>query len=295
MQVSDVTAGFKRFALHERGMRPRSYRSIMASVTMLCDWADTNNLARIDHGTVKAFLYWGREERAWEARTFRNHRQYLRSFFAWCVKQRLIRTNPVEGIAKPKLPQRLPRCLTREETQAILGCVRWLPWRYQFEAVRNETILYTLVYTGLRRQELLDLEMPDVNLASQEIIVRLGKGQKDRLVPIHPRLLPILRNYFAQRQARGTRGRFAFTGAQSDRPLSGKHLGLMCRKVSWEAGVFFTPHMLRHTFGRLMVEAGVDVFKIKEIMGHTSVTTTQVYLSVSTENLKATINDVNLL
>lgn len=156
-------------------------------------------------------------------------------------------------------------------------------------------MLYTLIYTGVRRQELLDLEVSDVKLTSQEIMVRLGKGQKDRLVPLHPRLLPILRNYVSERQKNHACSPFFFTSAQSNKPLSGKHLGLVCQKVSRESGVFFTPHMLRHTFGRLMVEAGVDLFKIKEIMGHTSVTTTQVYLSVSTENLKSTINDVALL
>lgn len=295
MKVSDVVYDFKRYALHERGIRPRSYRSILASVEMLCKWADTEEIRRLDHGTVKAFLYWGREERAWEARTFRNHRQYLKSFFTWCVKQQLIKRNPVDGIGKPKLPQRLPRCLTRNETQTVLGYVRWHPWRYGFETIRNETILYTLIYTGLRRQELLDLKTTDISIPSQEILVRLGKGQKDRIVPIHPRLLPIFRNYLAERKARQNRSQFFFTGATSEKAISGKDLCTVCRKVSRETGVFFTPHMLRHTFGRLMVEAGVDLFKIKEIMGHTSVTTTQIYLSVSTENLKATINDIALL
>lgn len=124
MKVDELRHRFKRYALHERGMRPRSYRSIMASVKMLCDWADTEDITQLNNGTVKAFLYWGREERACEARTFRNHRQYLCSFFGWCEKQHFIRRNPVAGVEKPKLPQRLPRCLTREETQAVLACVR---------------------------------------------------------------------------------------------------------------------------------------------------------------------------
>ena len=121
MRVRDIQHNFKRYALHERGMRSRSYRSIMASVAMLCEWADTDEIGQLDHGTVKAFLYWGREERAWEARTFRNHRQYLKSFFLWCANQSLIKKNPVDGIGKPKLPQRLPRCLSREDTTKILS------------------------------------------------------------------------------------------------------------------------------------------------------------------------------
>ncbi|MEL6960407.1 MAG: tyrosine-type recombinase/integrase [Pseudomonadota bacterium] len=295
MKVSDIAFGFKRYALHERGMRPRSYQSIMASVAMLCDWADTDDISRLDHGTVKAFLYWGREERAWEARTFRNHRQYLKSYFTWCLGQAIIKQNPVEGIDKPKLPQRLPRCLNREDTQTVLAYPRWHSWRYRIEAIRNETILYLLVYTGMRLQEMLNLETGDVDLRAGAILVRQGKGQKDRSVPIHPRLLPILRSYLHRRRELGVRSSSFFSGAQSNKPLRDKDVWRICKAVSRGTGVYFTPHMLRHTFGRLMVEADVDLFKIKEIMGHSSVTTTQIYLSVSTENLKKTFDEIALL
>ena len=156
-------------------------------------------------------------------------------------------------------------------------------------------MLYFFVYTGLRLQELLNLEKPDVNLASREILVRQGKGQKDRVVPIHPRLAPVLNNYLADCKNRKRHSRYFFTGAQSDNPMSGKDVRSMCKKLSRDTELYFTPHMLRHTFGRLMVEADVDVFKIKEIMGHSSITTTMTYLSVSSENLKSALANVDLL
>ena len=295
MNVPETVYGFKRYALHERGMRPRSFRSIMASVKMLCEWADTDDLGQLDHGTVQAFLYWGREEKAWEARTYRNHWQYLKSYFTWCVAQKWVKTNPVEGIGKPKLPQRLPRCLTREDAQTVLNQVRWYPWRYQFEGIRNETILYFLTYTGLRLQEMLDIELLDLNLAAREVLVREGKGQKDRIVPLHPRLVPILRNYLAERKTRHNHSRFLFTGAQSELPMTGKDVRSVCKKLSASTGIYFTPHRLRHTFARLMIEADVDLFKIKEIMGHAHIATTHTYVSVSTENLKRSMNAAVLL
>ena len=173
--------------------------------------------------------------------------------------------------------------------------VRWYPWRYQSEAVRNETILYVFVYTGLRLQELLDLELMDISLEAREIMVRQGKGQKDRVVPIHPRLASVLRRYVAQLRSRGHSSPYLFTGVQSMKPLSGKDVRIICQKLSHASGCYFTPHMLRHTFGRLAVEAGMDIFKIKEIMGHSSIATTQGYLSVSTENLKLSMLDLHLL
>ena len=295
MRVSDIAYGFKRYALHERGMRPRSYKSITSSLEMLCAWADTEELAQLTHATIKEFLYWGREEKAWEARTFRNHRQYLKSYFDWCVNQRYLSTNPILGIAKPKLPARLPRCLNRNHTRKILDYPRWHKWRYEFETIRNEAILYCLVFTGLRLQEMLNLELSDINLKSREILVRQGKGQKDRVVPIHPRLVRVLQNYLAARKLRGKQGRHVFVSVGSDKSMGGKAVRRVCRTVSAGTKVYFTPHMLRHTFGRLMVEAGVDIFKIKEMMGHSSISTTQIYLSVSTENLKHTLEEIDLV
>ena len=86
-----------------------------------------------------------------------------------------------------------------------------------------------------------------------------------------------------------------FTGAQSELPINGKDVRTVCQKLSRAAGVHFTPHMLRHTFARLMIEADVDLFKVKEIMGHAHIATTQTYASVSTENLKRSMNAAVLL
>jgi len=89
--------------------------------------------------------------------------------------------------------------------------------------------------------------------------------------------------------------RYFFTGAQSEKPMSGKNVRTICQKLSRSTRCYFTPHMLRHTFGRLAVEAGMDIFKIKEIMGHSEITTTQGYLSVSSENLKRSMSELDLL
>ncbi len=276
-------------------MRPRSFRSIQSAVTRLSERAGSEDLRALDAGAVREFLYWGREELCWEARTFRNQRIYLRSFFAWCVAEGYLDKNPVDGIASPKLPRKLPRALARQDLMRVLSEVRWVPWRYAFEQTRNETILYFLAFTGLRLQEMLDLELGDIDLMSRELWVRQGKGNKDRLVPIHPRLVVVLRRYLQERKARGRSGPFVFVGAQSDKPLSGKNVRTVCQKVSAHTGIKFTPHMLRHTFAKLSLEAGIDVFQVKEMMGHTDISTTQNYLSISTEALKRDFCEVSLL
>ena len=294
-RVSDLIPAFKRYALHERGMRPLSYKAIVTAMDKLCEHAGTDNLAALTLPTIKAYLYAGKEERAWEARTFRNQRQYLSSFFGWCVKQGHIEANPVLAIEKPKLPQRLPRCLTKEETQRILSHVRWHPWRTRFEAVRNEAILTTLVYTGLRLQEMLNLLVSDLDLEAGELLVRQGKGQKDRIIPIHPHLSRVLRMYHKARLEAKNHSPFLFTGKASEHPLNGKDIRRICHHIAKASNVPFTPHRLRHTFGRLAVEANLNLFTIKEIMGHSQITTTQGYLSVSTTQMKKSLSEADLL
>lgn len=294
MDVLQFKIPYKRFALLERGMRPLSYKSIWASVQMLCAWGKTSNLKQYDEAAIRAFLYWGRSERLWSARTFRNHRQYLKTFFDWLLKQQLIKSNPVLNIEKPKLPRRIPRCLTKEQALQVIQSIRWYPWRYSFEAIRNEAILTTFILTGIRCQELLNLKLEDINLASTELIVRQGKGMKDRIVPLHPRLVPLLREYMCQRKKQVASPHF-FTGIASCKPLTGKDIRRICKKLSQSTSIHFTPHMLRHTFGRLAVEADLELFKIKEIMGHSVISTTQNYLSVSTRSIKRSFSEAKLI
>ena len=294
MNVFSLQPQFKKYALYERGMRPLSYRSILASLKMFCDWAKTEELAELDESMVREFLYSGRDQRLWAARTFRNHRQYLKSFFDWCVKRDYLTKNPVEKIGKPKLPKKILRCLTKEEAMTVINSVRWCKWRYTIEPIRNETIICMFITTGLRLQELLNLQTTDVNLPNAEITVRQGKGLRDRIVPIHPQLIPILRAYLAARK-QGMPSQWFFTGVRSDMKMLGKDVRNICRKVSLKTGIKFTPHMLRHTFGRLSVEADLGIYKIKEIMGHSSISTTENYLSVSTQSVKESFNEVSLI
>lgn len=295
MNYLDLQPQFKRYALYERGMKPLTYKSILTSLKMCAECSQTEDTTEWTTEVIREFLIHGREARGWSARTFRNHRQYLMSFFNWAVRTKMCNENPVTDIEKPKLPKKLPRFLTKEQILTITSHIRWYEWRYKFEAVRNETIILMLVMTGLRLAELLNLEFMDVNIPSSEIFVRQGKGEKDRMVPIHPKLLPVLRVYLEAIKKRRKPSQWFFTGVQSAKQLSGKNVRTICKKISLDTGIKFTPHMLRHTFGRLAVEGGFDLYKIKEVMGHSDITTTQIYLSVSTESVKKSFGQVALL
>ncbi len=262
---------------------------------MLSNYSKTENVKKLNEGVIREFLSDMSQQRAWAPKTYRLYLQNFSSFFKWCLKIRAVEKNPCEKIEKPKLPKRLPRCLSKEQSLNILSAVCWHPWRYSFEKARNEAMITMFLFTGLRLQELLNLKISDVNLETCEMFVKEGKGRKDRIVPIHPRLAIVLRGYEQECKKRNKFSMWYFTGIHSDKPLNAKATREICRKVSVTSGVKFTPHMLRHTFARLSIDADLNLFKLKEIMGHSDVSTTQIYLSVSTEGIKRSFNNLSLI
>jgi len=141
---------------------------------------------------------------------------------------------------------------------------------------------------------LLNLLVTDINLDSGNILVRQGKGNKDRNVPIHCKLKYILKHYLADRRRLGKISEYLFVGVQSDLGLRYKNISKICKKISIESGVKFTPHCLRHTFGSVAVEQGIGVVQLKEIMGHSDIASTMIYMSMSSKTLHDSLNRVDL-
>ncbi len=286
MKFIDLQRGFKYYALTDRGFRPKTHKAIVKAMEMLCKYVVEDNIKSISQGAIHAFLRWGSTERNWAPKTFRIYWQYIRIFYKWAKKEGYVKENPTDDIDKPKLPKRIPRYLTREDARKVLYYTRWVKWYYESEKPRNEAIIAVLLMAGLRANELLNLEILDINLKDATILVRNGKGQKDRLIPMHFRLVHILKDYVVQKERLSKPSRWFFTGANSDKQLRYKALRRICQRVSVECGIKFTPHMLRHTFGREMLDDKVDIFALKELMGHEDIAITQIYCSISMARMK---------
>lgn len=295
MTFPDLQPAFRKYIILEKGLNAKTYKAIVSTLKMLSVYCMDESIKSYNNGVIREFLYGGAQERLWEPKTFRNHWQNLKTFFDWCVKKGIVKKNPVEGIEKPKMKKNLPRCISREETLKILYYATSIKWKYKLEQSRNEAIIHALLFTGLRLQELLNLQATDVNLADGSIFVRMGKGGKDRMVPIHPRLTPKLRGYFEERKKSLEPSQWFFTGIKSDKQLCQRDVRRILKVISNASGVKVTAHMLRHTFGKLMVEADFNIYKLKEIMGHEQVSTTQRYVSVAPESIKRSFDKVKLL
>ncbi|MDD5305920.1 MAG: tyrosine-type recombinase/integrase [Deltaproteobacteria bacterium] len=243
---------------------------------------------------VQGFFYEGREKHQWGFWCFSNYHKYLKKFFGWCVSQGHMAENPLLAIGLPARPQKLPRRLSFEEAQRILYSAFNITWQYEFERTRNHAIIAMLLYTGLRAQELLNLEVTDLDLRSGSLLVRRGKGAKDRYVPLHFKLRYVLKRYLGDRQRLRKESPFLFTGVRSGKPLGYKDLRRVCRRVSKETHVSFTPHQLRHTFASVSIDQGMGLTQVKEILGHSNIASTMIYVRLSTRSLRDGLNKIDL-
>ncbi|CAM1364416.1 tyrosine-type recombinase/integrase [Tenacibaculum xiamenense] len=295
MLLENCFTRFKRYALYEKEITPKCTKEIISATRKLFAHIATQELRAITTTDVRDYLYLKKEERLWSARTFRNQRQYLKTFFDYCLENQFIKENPVSKINKPKLPKTLPRFLTKNQLQKIILHTEIYPWRYEKEKVRNRALIYTFIHTGMRLNELLNLKIEDINMQEKEIVVKKGKGRKERIIPIHNILFSVLQSYLIQRKKSSYRSEYFFESLRVPTKMTAKTIHTICRKISKKSGEYFTPHNLRHAFARSLVNEGVGLYLVKELLGHTSISTTEIYLSVSKESLRKSFCHVALL
>lgn len=256
-------------------------------VSFYCRFANINNLEEVKQEDMRAFFYNGRTDRNWKANTFIHYYKTLKVFFSWCVKNGYMKVNPMDDIEVPKLEKRLPAKLTKQEASQILEVVYNYPWDSNFVRQRNYAIFSIFMFAGLRRQELLNLKFADVDIENQSIFIKLGKGNKDRVIPMSFTLAQSLKNYLTERiKTKKTCPNF-FASSYHDAAFSLTGLRNLIKRINKSSGIKFVAHKLRHTFATLMLEGGCDIYSLSKMMGHSDIKTTTIYLYASVEHLRA--------
>ncbi len=182
----------------------------------------------------------------------------------------------LERLRFGRRPKRIPRVLDREEVRELLACTR----------CRQHCVLLTTIYaTGLRISEAVALSVADIDSRQLTILVARGKGNKQRLVPLSPKLLEELRAWWLTHR----HPRWLFPGKRPDLPIHVAPIQKACEQAAARAGLKpgATPHTLRHTFATELLEAGIDLLTIQKILGHTTLRTTLLYTHVRRDHLQA--------
>ncbi len=223
------------------------------------------------------------------SRTQRTRLVPLRTFGKWLLREKLVAANPVADLVMPRMGQPLPKAwLTAAETEQVLA----LPNVELATGLRDRAILETLYSTGLRRGDIVRLTAAMIDFAGGTVCVRLGKGRKDRVVPIGDRALLWLGKYIADGRPKLAKAGNDHGGplfmTERGGPFTAKYLSALVTRYVAASGIGKegSCHLFRHTCATLMLEHGADIRHVQEQLGHACLQTTQIYTHVSIRKLK---------
>jgi integrase/recombinase XerD len=233
------------------------------------------------------------KEREYSTATVARKMAAAKSFFHFLVAERVVRDDPTATVDAPRVRKRLPRTLQPEEVARLLAAPEE---EGSAKGLRDAALLEVLYATGMRVSELVALDMDDVNLASGTVRC-FGKGAKERVIPMHARAVEALRSYLeAGRVAylREPAQRALFLNPRGTR-LTRQGLWLIIKEYVRRAGIQadVTPHTLRHSFATHLLDGGAGLREVQKLLGHSNVSTTQIYTHVSDERLRSAYDDAH--
>ena len=274
----DLLASFANYLKLEKGYARHTLKNYLADLDHLTAFLTEHgvkSLHKADAGTLRSYIasLFGKLQPASISRRL----SAVRSFFRFLVRKGIIEVSPADDLTLPKLPKKLPRFLIQEEAMSLMevrgGAAGAAPSRNE---VRDRAILELLYGTGIRVGELAGLLLKAVDLEEGWVRVK-GKGNKERLVPLGGKAVQAIMEFLK------VRGRDA--GRLFE--LTERTVQRIVRRRSLKAGIVkrTTPHTLRHSFATHLLEEGADLRGIQELLGHSSLSTTQKYTQVSVQHL----------
>lgn len=290
----------------ERDVSPNTTLAYKRDLTEFCSWLDaTNAIEGWQWGEVSRNVlrgYMGHlNRRGMARRSIARQLSAIRSFFRWMHRDEQIEVNPARSVSSPKLEKTLPSWLDTRQMSTLLQHAETRAHSLDFTDVRNLAMLELFYSSGLRLSELRGIDLPDIDLVSQQVKVR-GKGRKERIVPLGDHAQRAIRNYLLSRDT--LLAKLGPTRHQEMRQKNLSHRALflsergtrisvravqhamtaLIEAVSEGDGV--STHSIRHTFATHMLDAGADLRAVQELLGHASISTTQIYTHTSVERLR---------
>ena len=278
--AEDALAGYLSRIATQRRLSPHTvaaYRNDLGQFADFCDRLGLKSWAVVDRKIVRSYLS-VLDDRSYSRRSIARKASAVRSFFTDQVKKGALKHNAAAEVARPKLPERLPRALPSRAIREILDS---LPAATPID-LRDRAIIELLYSSGLRVSEVASLDLDDVG---GDLLTVTGKGGKDRAVPVGGPARRAVADWVV-------RGRGQLAGPDVTTALwVGARGGALdtrgIRRVVRKRAATF-PHALRHSFATHLLEGGADLRAVQELLGHSDLATTQIYTSVSRHHLRST-------
>lgn len=270
---------------YQKQYSPKTIEAYQHDIFQFIDYLETVEYeGDIDVKIVKNFL-WYLKKRKLEPKSIHRKLSSLRTFFKYLQKQGILKNNPTTGIQAGKIPLKLPSYLSENEIKGLLDSIEVRDWASLLE----KTLLELFYGTGIRISEAVSLYKKNIDFHNKWLII-LGKGNKTRYVPFNSRVEILLQQYMKETEKlfpQYGQNEFVFV-TQKGKPIYPMYIYRIFKKYLFAFSKLSkkSPHVIRHTFATHMLNAGADILTVKELLGHVSLSTTQIYTHVSVEKLK---------
>ena len=288
---------FKSYILIEKNFSEHTAKAYCSDVLGFILWMGDESCESVNFSKVREYLHFIQKFN-YKKNTIARKIASIRTFYKFLYRERKVVSNPAMNLTSPKRPKSLPKFLTPDEVEKILNNVKIeTPSGY-----RNRAILELLWATGMRVSELSGLNFGDLNLANNEIRV-FGKGAKERIILVTDRAKTYLERYIDTARSLIPRG-YRVDDPTENSPVFINNTGYrlqtktirnvindIVEKIELPKKV--TPHVFRHSFATHLIENGADLRVVQELLGHASISNTQIYTHVSTAHLKEVYNETH--
>lgn len=288
--------GFKSYILIERNFSKHTARAYCTDVLDFLIWLGEGSCEEVSFSKVREYLHFIQKFQ-YKKSTLARKIASLRTFYRYLFKEKRVDSNPAMNLNSPKRPKNLPKFLTTYEVEQILNNIKIeTPAGY-----RNKAILELLWATGMRISELSGINFEDLNLEENEIRV-FGKGAKERIVLISERAKSYLTRYIETARPLVAKGYEVNQDETSPVFINNTGFRLQAKTVrnvindiveKIDLPKHVTPHVFRHSFATHLIENGADLRIVQELLGHASISNTQIYTHVSSQHLKDVYNETH--
>lgn len=272
----------------ERGLSENTILAYRSDLHSLSDFLDENNieaLSDINRLVLNCYIK-NLYDKKYNPRSITREIASIKGLFNWLNINEIIKHNPALDIELPKLPKKLPKVLSEREINQILSMQMTL---------MEKAILELLYAAGLRVSELSDILLSNIDLNSK-FIRCLGKGSKERIVPIGKKSCMAIKNYLKERdyiiKKYNLKTKYCFI-KENGKKLTRQDVFVFINSLGKRIDKDISPHTIRHSFATHLLENGADLRVVQELLGHSDVSTTQLYTHISKKRLKEIYSSIN--
>ncbi|MDI6865430.1 MULTISPECIES: site-specific tyrosine recombinase XerD [Thermodesulfovibrio] len=283
MEQKEILKKFLNYLLTEKALSINTVKSYENDLKNFLKWLTEQNILVLNckKDDIVQYLL-NLKEKTYSSTSIARILSSLKQFFRFMIFDSIINHDPTEGLKSPKLWLRLPKALEIDEVKRLLSVM--LESKYYLRDIAMLELMYA---SGLRVSELVRLKLSDINFEAGFIRVK-GKGDKERVVPIAQRSIDKIKNYLVKLRPvllKKKASEYVFLNNRGQ-PMTRQRFWQNIKAIGRIAGVNVTPHMIRHSFATHLLEGGADLRSLQKMLGHSDISTTQIYTKVSMDRLR---------